>query len=182
MGATIRSRLFVGCARFGGGVPIAGGSALGAITHEWIEYSGYSCVVAAFSRDLPILKILSVENAVGGETQAGVRLGEQIREIAPSGSSVILFFDSVAPVSPPALFVGSRLVEGLAPILADCSISLIGAGLLGDFQASDSFVLDGTGVRRALVTAARFSSVGPVSYHYHARLLPSDAFLGDHAH
>lgn len=142
-----------------GDVEIVGGSSVGTITNRSIGYTGFECAVAVFTSAIP--KPINV--AIGGlnenETQAGRQLGTRLREIANEGDTVLLFYDSVRSAPPPILNVGSRLVDGIYAGLAGKQLNIIGAGMIGDFQMTDSFVFDGHQTVKHTAVAAVFPGV-----------------------
>jgi hypothetical protein len=126
-----------------GPIPVLGGAAVGTITSSRISYVGYECVVAVFPETTEKISILTVSGLDRGETQAGVQLGKQLRQCAADNATVILFYDSIKSGPPPILNVASRLMDGVYAGLAEKPLRVIGAGLLGDFQLSNSYVFDG---------------------------------------
>jgi hypothetical protein len=126
-----------------GDIGIVGGAAVGTITNTALEYSGYECTVAAFPDWIPEPTILTVEGLQAGELEAGQQLGEKLGDTAHEGDTVLLFYDSVRAGPPPVLYVGSRLMDGLYYGLGGKQLTLIGAGMIGDLQLTDSYVFDG---------------------------------------
>lgn len=131
----LRSRL--------GEVEIVGGSAVGTITSSSIGYGGYECVVALFPTSIPMPLVVVGHDMERGEADVGLELGEKLRDIADEGATVLLFYDSIRSFSPPKLYVGSRLLDGIYKGLSGKRINLVGAGILSDFQLSGSFIFDG---------------------------------------
>jgi hypothetical protein len=126
-----------------GPIPVLGGAAVGTITNHGISYGGYECAVAVFPETTENFTILSVSGLDQGETQAGEQLGRKLRECAADNATVILFYDSIQSCPPPVLNVASRLMDGIYTGLADKPLKIFGAGLLGDFFLSRSYVFDG---------------------------------------
>ena len=126
-----------------GPIPVIGGSAVGTITNRRISYGGYECALAVFPETRDKISILTVPGLDQGETRAGERLGKQLRECAADNATVILFYDSIQSCPPPVLNVASRLTDGVYAGLADKPLKIFGAGLLGDFHLSRSYVFDG---------------------------------------
>jgi hypothetical protein len=126
-----------------GDVEIIGGSSVGTITHRSIGYSGYECAVAVFSAAMPKPITVAVDGLNEDEVKTGRQLGARLHETANEGDTVLLFYDSVRSSPPPMLNVGSRLVEGIYAGLAGKQLNIIGAGMIGDFQMTRSFVFDG---------------------------------------
>jgi len=125
-----------------GEVKIVGGAAVGTITNSAIGYTGYECAVAAFPSSIPEPAILVAGGLDAGEIETGRQLGTRLRDSADEGDTVLLFYDSVRAGPPPVLYVGSRLLDGLYEGLAGKHLSLIGAGTVGDFQMTKSYVFD----------------------------------------
>ena len=126
-----------------GDLDIIGGSAVGGITHNFANYSGYECVVALFPASIAKPHFLVATDLDKGEEEAGRRLGAQLNEAASEDSDVFLFYDTVRTSPPPVLNTASRLVEGIYNGLGDKQLNITGAGLVGDFQLSGSYVFDG---------------------------------------
>ncbi|MEW6236789.1 MAG: FIST C-terminal domain-containing protein [Candidatus Omnitrophota bacterium] len=126
-----------------GGVEIVGGAAAGTITHYGIGYSGCECDVALFPASMPKPAVVAASGLEKGEWKAGRELGAQIGEIANEGDTIFLFYDSLQSSPPPVLNVGSRLLDGIYAELPDKSLTLAGAGMIGDIHLSGSFVFDG---------------------------------------
>ncbi len=161
-----------------GQIEIIGGVAVGTISDDLPGYSGYECAVALFpgflSKSHPIL----VEDMQRGELEAGRQLGAGLRQKAGDGDTVLLFYASLHRLGPPpALYSGSRLVEGIYQGLADKRIKLIGAGLIGDYGFKKSYIFDGQGA----VHHAALAVILPPMIHSHTTILhgckPASAFL-----
>lgn len=160
-----------------GQVEIVGGAAIGTITSTLLGYSGYECAVAIFPRSLPEPAILLSHDLSQGELEAGRQLGVKLREAASDDSTVLLFYDSLRSGAPPVLYVGSRLIEGIYQGLEGKRLTLVGAGMLGDFGFEKSYIFDGhQGVKHAVVAA-----VLPALIQSHTTIMhgcvPASAFL-----
>ena len=143
-----------GVRRTADGVKVVGGSAVGVITNSFLEYSGYEGGVALFPSSLPEPLVLQSSGLNQDEILSGEKLGELIGANAREGDSALLFYDTVrAPGPPPQLNTGSRLLEGIYRGLREKPVNLIGAGLVGDFQLSQSFVFNGSQVVRQTAVA-----------------------------
>jgi hypothetical protein len=137
-----------------GGIDIVGGSAVGTITGQSLGYSGYECAVAVFLVSSEKPAFITLDGLDRNETDTGRRLGTQLRETAKPGDTVFVFYDSIRKSPPPELAMGSRLMDGMAEGLAGMELVVVGAGTIGDFQMSDSFVFDGRrAVKHAVVAA-----------------------------
>jgi hypothetical protein len=160
-----------------GQIPIIGGAAIGVITNNSLSYTAFECAVAVFSASLPQPTILTVDDLGQGEIQAGQQLGARLREAAHEGDTVLLFYDSLCSGPPPVLYVGSRLLDGIYRGLNGKSLELIGAGTIGDYQFSQSFIFDGCqGVKHAVVAAVLPSLVRSQTAVMHG-CVPASAFL-----
>jgi hypothetical protein len=126
-----------------GPIPVIGGAAVGTITNSRISYGGYECALALFPETTDKISILTTPGLDRSETRAGEQLGKQLRECATDNATVILFYDSIQSCPPPVLNVASRLMDGVYSGLADKPLKVFGAGLLGDFHLSRSYVFDG---------------------------------------
>ena len=160
-----------------GEIEIMGGAAVGAITNNSLGYSGYECAVAAFPAALPKPTIIAIDGLNRGEWEVGRQLGARLGQVTQDGDTVLLFYDSVRADPPPLLYVGSRLMDGLYEGLDGKQLKLIGAGTIGDYQLSSSYVFDGRrGTKHALVAAALPSTVQSHTTIMHG-CLPVSAFL-----
>ena len=160
-----------------GQIPIIGGAAIGAVTNNTLSYTGFECAVAVFAAAIPRPTIVTVDDLGQGEIRAGQQLGARLREVAHNGDTVLLFYDSLRSGPPPVLYVGSRLLDGLYQGLNGKSLKLIGAGTIGDYQFSQSFIFDGCqGVKHAAVAAVLPSMVQSQTAVMHG-CVPASAFL-----
>ena len=137
-----------------GEIDIIGGSAVGAITQNLSEYSGYECVVALFPSSIPTATILAETDLDKGEFEGGRRLGAKLKEITQAGSDVFLFYDSIRSSPPPVLNTASRLIDGIYKSLGDKQLNIVGAGLVSDFQLTGSYIFDGHQYQKQAVVAA----------------------------
>lgn len=126
-----------------GSIPVLGGAVVGTITNQRISYGGYECALAVFPKTTDKLSILTVSGLDQGEARAGEQLGKQLRESVADNATAILFYDSIQSCPPPVFNVASRLMDGIYAGLADKPLQVFGAGLLGDFHLSRSYVFDG---------------------------------------
>ncbi|MGD8835944.1 MAG: FIST N-terminal domain-containing protein [Desulfobacteraceae bacterium] len=126
-----------------GAIPVLGGAAVGTITNRRISYGGYECALALFPETSDKFSILTASGLDKGEARAGEHIGKQLRECAADNATVILFYDSIQSCPPPVLNVASRIMDGIYAGLADKPLKIFGAGLLGDFHLSRSYVFDG---------------------------------------
>jgi hypothetical protein len=131
-----------------GEVGIIGGSAVGVITNTSLGYTGYECALVAFPASIPEPTIVVANGMDAGEVETGRRLGEELGDVAHDGDTVLLFYDSIRGGPPPVLYIGSRLVDGIYQGLAGKHVKLIGAGTVGDFSLSESYIFDGRGAAK----------------------------------
>jgi small ligand-binding sensory domain FIST len=160
-----------------GEIAIVGGAAVGTITNNSLGYSGYECTVAAFPASVPKPIIVAIECLQAGELEAGQQLGAKLRDVSHEGDTVLLFYDSIQAGPPPVLYVGSRLMEGLYQGLGSQPLKLIGAGTVGDFGLTNSYVFDGhQGIKHAVVAAVLPSIVQSHTTIMHG-CMPVSSFL-----
>ena len=160
-----------------GQVPIVGGTAIGTITNDLLGYTGYECAVAVFPASIPLPEIIPAYDLDAGEASVGAYLAGELRKTVTDENTVLLFYDSLRSGPPPVLNAGSRLVEGLYQRLGDKHPHLVGAGTIGDYQFSTSYVFDGkTCVRNGAVAV-----VLPPVIQSHTRIMhgciPISSFL-----
>jgi len=160
-----------------GDIPIVGGSGVGVITAAAATLTGYECGLLLFPATLAPLGILVVDGLEQNEAAAGRRLGAALREIARPDTTILLFYDSVRGGLPPALHVGSRLLDGLYEGLDELHPIVIGAGTLADMELLNSYIFDGQQVRKHAVVAV----VLPPELHSHVTIMhgcyPASDFL-----
>ncbi len=135
---------------------IVGGSAAGVISRQGLGYSGFEIGITAFYGETFTPKLVMTGHLLQGERQAGMELGQLVREVAHDDASVVLFFDSVATSVPLRLHAASLLVEGFQAGLDGRRIQLIGGGLLTDLNLSGGWVFDGGEVRKHAAIALVF--------------------------
>ena len=119
-------------------VPVIGGSAIGVITNDYLSYEGYPVGIAIIQSDHFQHKVAVAGNLDEDEKTAGSRLAEKLADDL-EGKLLLLFYDSVKSAgiegSPPVLNASSPLIEGIANKLKS-TVSIIGAGLIGDYNFS----------------------------------------------
>jgi hypothetical protein len=143
-------------AAFGERVPIAGGSAAGAIARSRLGYSGLELGLAAFVDPATAPVVAAAGDMDLGEVESGRILGRRIAELAEDGAVVIFFYDSVRAVAPLRLHPASLLVEGLHQGLGERKVRLIGGGTLTDMNLSDGWIFDGRGLAKHAAVALVF--------------------------
>jgi hypothetical protein len=137
-------------------IPVVGGSAAGAIGWDGSGYSGLEIGVVAFLSADIVPKLCVNLNLFGDEYGAGRDLGNQVARMATDAATVLLFYDSVASKTPFCLHPASSIVEGFQAGLGSKTVQLIGGGLLTDLNLSDSWLFDGSAVRRHAAVALIF--------------------------
>ena len=143
-------------AAFGADVPLVGGSAAGVIWRGGVGYSGLELGLAAFVDADVTPRIVTGSDLRGNEHAVAKELGAKIADVAPNGSVVLFFYDSVASTTPLRLHPGSAIVAGLEAGLKGCATRLIGGGMLTDMNLSSGWVFDGTGVSKHAAVALVF--------------------------
>ncbi len=143
-------------AAVGPGAPILGGSAIGVITQDQLSYAGHPAGVAVLELGAPLLGLAAIDGLAGAERGAGRRLGRALAEAGADGSpALLLLYDSVhtppTPSAPPVMNASRPLIAGLAEGLPGCP-PVVGAGLLGDFAFSPTWLFGGAsaGQQRAV--------------------------------
>ena len=126
-----------------GDVDIYGGSAVGIITNSSLGYTGYECGLAVFTTSFPAPRVLMNDDLMASEYEAGRNLGLRLDDVTTEGDTVLIFYDNTRSAPPPVLHIGSQLVDGLYTGLGEKNLHIIGAGMIGDFMFSPSFVFDG---------------------------------------
>lgn len=125
------------------GIPVYGGSCVGAIGANRIGYSGSEIAIALFDETLGEPEAFVVEPLAGREYEAGLEIGEWMAQAA---APAILFYDVTNNGS--GINLGSRLLDGVYGQLPEKHAPLlVGAGLIADFQVTRSHLFDGADVR-----------------------------------
>jgi hypothetical protein len=139
-----------------GPVPVAGGSAAGAITRQGLGYSGFEIGLVAFDNPETAPQLIKSDALERGERVAGAELGLQVRQTVNDASVVVMFFDSVASTIPPRLHYASAIVAGFNEAMGNAPVTLIGGGMLTDMNMTGAWVFDGDGVNKHATTALIF--------------------------
>ncbi|HEX7029041.1 MAG TPA: FIST N-terminal domain-containing protein [Gammaproteobacteria bacterium] len=136
------------------GVPVYGGACVGAIGAKRIGYSGYEVALAVFDDALGLPDVFLAEPIAEREHEAGRDLGAWLAT-QPDAPGALLFYDVTREGG--GINFGSRLLDGIYAALPEGGgPPVFGAGLITDFQVTESFLFDGTGVRRNAALALRF--------------------------
>ncbi|MCD4848399.1 MAG: FIST C-terminal domain-containing protein [Candidatus Aegiribacteria sp.] len=127
-----------------GNVDIYGGSAVGIITNNLLGYTGYECGLAVFTAPFPVPEAVVIDDMKAGEYKAGRNLGAELEKITAEGDTVLVFYDNARSAPPPVLYTGSQLIDGLYAGLGGNNLHIIGAGMVGEFTFSSSFIYSGS--------------------------------------
>lgn len=161
-------RLFVKGIRdiAGNDVPVLGGSAIGVMNEDELNYRGSSagCLIIG-SEGITVCS--AVEKSLNNDTfGAGKRLGERLAE-TKEPALMMLFYDSIAvpatQSSPPVLNSSAPLLSGLMTF-TDASVPVIGAGLVGSYSFEAVSLLTGFSVERDCAAAITFN--GAIKPYY----------------
>ena len=139
-----------------GPVPVAGGSAVGAISRQGVGYSGFEIGLVVFDDPETAPQLIKSDALGRGERVAGAELGLQVRQTVNDASVVVMFFDSVASTVPPRLHYASAIVAGFNEAMGNAPVTLIGGGMLTDMNLTGAWVFDGDGVNKHATTALIF--------------------------
>lgn len=127
--------------------PIIGGSAIGIITNDNLSYEGYPSGVAIFQLDDIKSQIVAVGDIDKDAKLAGEKLAKKLT-ITQQDKILLMFYDSIknpaSPASPPVMNASPPLVEGIESILSN--VPIIGAGIIGDYQFSNTKQFSGSNV------------------------------------
>ena len=155
-----------GISKIVGEIPVVGGNSIGIITNHDLSYTGFPSGVAVFQFDEICYQIAAVEDLNSDEYIAGRTLARQLSE-TQDDNLLLMFYDSIkfpaSPVSPPVLNASSPLIEGLQSILQPGPL-IVGAGLLGNYQFSNSTQFSGSGFSQQCAVAALIS--GPFNVYH----------------
>lgn len=122
-------------------VPIIGGSALGIITNDTIDYEGCPAGVALLRSPRLAMRLAVAQDLASGGRPAGEKLA-QVLGNQPHDRLLLLFYDSVkTPASaemPPFLNASTPLLRGIEQGL-DPGVPIVGAGVIGDYELSPTY-------------------------------------------
>lgn len=142
-----------------GNTPVIGGSTIGIITNDDLSYKGYPSSVAIFQLDEIKFQIAAVGGLDKDEKIAGCNL---IKELSTTQEDklLLIFYDSIkvpaSPTSPPVMNASPPIIDGIQSILQS-NVPIIGAGLVGDYQFSNTQQFCGSNVSEQCVVGALFS-------------------------
>ena len=142
-----------------GNTPVIGGSTIGIITNDDLSYKGYPSSVAIFQLDEIKFQIAAVGGLDKDEKIAGCNL---IKELTTTQEDklLLILYDSIkvpaSPISPPVMNASPPIIDGIQSILQS-NVPIIGAGLVGDYQFSNTQQFCGSNVSEQCVVGALFS-------------------------
>ena len=142
-----------------GDTPVIGGSTIGIITNDDLSCKDYPSGVAIFQLDEIKYQIAAVSGLDKDEKQTGCNLTGEL-----SGTQedrlLLMFYDSIkipaSPTSPPVMNASPPLIDGIESTLQS-NVPIIGAGLIGDYQLSNTKQFCGSKVCEQSVVGVLFS-------------------------
>lgn len=146
--------------------PILGGSTIGIITNDDLSYKGNPSGVAIFQFDEIKFQIAS---AGGLDIDEKTTSCEFIKGFSTTKEDrlLLMLYDSIkvpaSPGSPPVMNASPPVIAGIQSILQP-NVPIIGAGLVGDYQFSNTHQFCGSNVFEQSVIGALFS--GPVDVYH----------------
>ncbi len=139
--------------------PVIGGSTIGIITNDYLSYEDYPSGVAIFQLDDVKCQIAVSHGLDKDEKLAGCNLTRELSR-TPEDRLLLMFYDSIkvttSPASPPVMNASPPLIEGIESILQS-NAPIIGAGLIGDYQFSNTKQFCGSNVLEQSVVGALLS-------------------------
>lgn len=149
-----------------GDTPVIGGSTIGIITKDDLSYKGYPSGVAIFQLDEIKYQIAAVGGLDKDEKLAGCNLAGKLSK-TEEDRLLLMFYDSIkvpaSPISPPIMNASPPLIDGIESVLQS-NVPIIGAGLVGDYQFSNTEQFCGSNVCEQSVVGALLSGFVNV-YH-----------------
>lgn len=123
-----------------GDTPVIGGSAIGIITNDNLSYKGYPSGVAIFQLDEIKYQIAAADGLSKDENLTGFNLAGKLHR-TQEDRLLLMFYDSVkvpaSPASPPFMNASSPIINGIESVFQS-NVPIIGAGLIGDYQFSNT--------------------------------------------
>ena len=142
-----------------GDTPVIGGSTIGIITKDDLSYKGYPSGVAIFQSDEIKYQIAAVGGLDKDEKLAGCNLAGKLSK-TDEDRLLLMFYDSIkvpaSPISPPVMNASPPLIDGIESVLQS-NVPIIGAGLVGDYQFSNTEQFCGSNVCEQSVVGALLS-------------------------
>ena len=140
-----------------GNVPLVGGGAIGAISHEHFGYAGNQLILAAFWLEGIRCEILTETCPAGSEEEAGRRLGQRLASAGSRADShVLLFYDAIdRSHGDLRMAMATPLLRGMEQGMGALP-DMIGAGLMGDYNCSATWQWTGSGLEQHTALALAF--------------------------
>lgn len=142
-----------------GDTPVIGGSTIGMITNDDLSYKGYPSGVAIFQLDGIRYQIAAVGGLDKDEKIAGCNLIKKL-STTQEDKLLLIFYDSIkvpaSPTSPPVMNASRPIIDGIQSI-RQSNVPIIGAGLVCDYQFSNTQQFCGSNVSEQCVVGALFS-------------------------
>jgi hypothetical protein len=142
-------------------IPIVGGSAIGVITNSDISYEGYPAAAAVLQFHHAFCQLVSTDELFKFPQNSGQRLAKQL-EWTVESNLLILLYDSVkfpaADNRPAVLNPSASLLQALTDYVPT-NVLVAGAGLLGDYQFSNTWQFTGHQISSQSALALLFSGV-----------------------
>ncbi|MCK4792546.1 MAG: FIST C-terminal domain-containing protein [Desulfobacteraceae bacterium] len=142
-----------------GDTPVIGGSTIGIITKDDLSYKGYPSGVAIFQSDEIKYQIAAVGGLDKDEKLAGCNLAGKLSK-TDEDRLLLMFYDSIkvpaSPISPPVMNASPPLIDGIESVLQS-NVPIIGAGLVGDYEFSNTEQFCGSNVCEQSVVGALLS-------------------------
>lgn len=140
-------------------VPIAGGSAIGVITNEHIDYTGHAAAALVLESNALRVRVEAAAELAADEKQAGARLARALAPVDDAGF-LLLFYDSVkysgGSGAPPILNASASLIAGVESGLPN-GLPIFGAGLIGDYDFPPTVQFAGATCGSQRAVGVRFS-------------------------
>ena len=149
-----------------GDTPVIGGSTIGIITNDDLSYKGYPSGIAIFQLDKIKCQIAAVGGLDKDEKIAGCNLTGKLSR-TQEDRLLLIFYDSIkvsaSLISPPVMNASPLLIDGIESELQS-NVPIIGAGLIGNYQFSNTEQFCGSNVCEQSVVGALLSGFVNV-YH-----------------
>ena len=140
-------------------VPIIGGSTIGIITNDHLSYEDFPTGAAIIESETLQHNVASAGHLNENEKRTGQKLAEKLNG-PPDGHLLLMFYDSIktkpTAKTPPVLNASPPLIQGIEEGL-ELNVPIIGAGLVGDYEFSDTRQFCGSYVGNQCVVGALLS-------------------------
>lgn len=142
-----------------GDTPVIGGSTVGIITNDELTYKGYPSGVAIFQLDDIKCQIATACGLDEDERLAGHSLAKKLSK-TQEDRLLLVFYDSIkvpaSPIAPPVISASSPLIAEMESVFQS-NVSIVGAGLIGDYQFNNTLQFCNTNVCKHSVVGALLS-------------------------